>query len=93
MYNPVRLALRPLIGLTAAVKHSTNPILRGVSGVIVNDTENMLVLADGLRHRHIPKASSLFTLSLPDGETAEIHGKALLGHPAERLRRAKRLRW
>jgi len=88
-----RLALRPLIGLTAMVKHSTNPALRRISGVIVDDTENMLTIFDGLQNRQIPKTSSLFELSLPGGKTAEINGKALLGHPAERLRRAKKLRW
>ena len=93
MQKTTRLHLRPLLGLFAAVKHSANPNLCNLSGVIVEDTENMLTLFDGLRHRQIPKASSHFVLSLPHGETAEIAGHSLLGHPAERLRRAKKLRW
>lgn len=88
-----RLAIRPLIGLFATVKQSTNPMLRNISGVIVDDTHNMLTLTDGLRHRQIPKTSVVFELSLPEGETAEIDGMALMGTPAERLRRAKKLRW
>jgi RNase P/RNase MRP subunit p29 len=91
-YN-LRLTLQPLIGLSAAVKHANNPDLCRISGVIVDDTENMLTLSDGLRSRQIPKVSSLFELSLPNGRTVDIDGKALLGHPAERLRRAKKLRW
>ncbi len=87
------LALRPLIGLSAAVKQTKNPALYKISGIIVDDTHNMLTLFDGLRNRQIPKTSSSFELSLPSGETAEIEGSALLGHPAERLRRAKKLRW
>ncbi|MFX1509744.1 MAG: ribonuclease P protein component 1 [Promethearchaeota archaeon] len=88
-----RLALRPLIGLSAIVKQATNPTLHRITGVIVDDTQNMLTLFDGHRTRHVPKTSSLFELSLPNGETVEIPGKALLGHPAERLRRAKKLQW
>jgi RNase P/RNase MRP subunit p29 len=87
------LTIRPLIGLLATVKQSTNPVLRKISGIIVDDTSNMLTLSDGLRHRQIPKTSAVFELSLPNGEKAEIDGTALLGNPAERLRRAKKLRW
>ncbi|MFX1564952.1 MAG: ribonuclease P protein component 1 [Promethearchaeota archaeon] len=88
-----RLALRPLIGLSAMVTQATNPALRRISGVIVEDTPNMLTLFDGYRTRRVPKTSSFFELSLPTGETIGIAGTALLGHPAERLRRAKKLRW
>jgi RNase P/RNase MRP subunit p29 len=93
MQHPTRLTLRPLIGLFAAVKHATNPVLRRISGVIVDDTHNMFTLADGLRHRQVPKTSVIFELSLPNGESVEVDGKTLVGHPADRLRRAKKLRW
>jgi len=93
MQNPTRLTLSPIIGLNAVVKRATNPALHRISGVIVDDTHNMLTLFDGLRNRHVLKTSSLFELSLPNGETVDIDGNALVGHPAERLRRAKKLRW
>jgi RNase P/RNase MRP subunit p29 len=93
LQHPSRLTLYPLIGLNAAVKRATNPDFHRISGVIVDDTHNMLTLFDGLRNRHIPKTSSFFELSLPSGETVDINGQALLGHPAERLRRAKKLQW
>ena len=88
-----RLALRPLIGLSAKIKQTSNHALHRITGVILDDTQNMLTLFDGHRTRHVSKASCLFELSLPNGETVEIPGKALLGHPAERLRRAKKLQW
>jgi RNase P/RNase MRP subunit p29 len=93
MQHTSRLAIRPLIGLSAMVKQARNPALRRISGVIVDDTQNMLTLFDGHRTRQVPKTSNLFELSLPTGETVEIAGTALVGHPAERLRRAKKLRW
>ncbi len=88
-----KLILRPLIGVTAKVVHSKNPSLHRINGQIIEDTHSMLTLFDGLRHRQIPKASSTFELRMPNGTLAQIQGKALLGHPAERLRRAKKLRW
>ena len=93
MQNPTRFTLLPLIGLNTVVKRATNPALHRISGVIVDDTHNMLTIFDGLRNRQVLKTSNLFELSLPSGETVDIDGKALLGHPAERLRRAKKLRW
>jgi len=93
MQHTSHLVIQPLISLLATVKQATNPLLRNISGLIVDDTHNMLTLADGLRHRQIPKTSTVFELSLPSGETAKINGTALLGTPAERLRRAKKLRW
>lgn len=88
-----RLAIRPLIGLTATVVQSTNPAHRGITGQIIDDTHNTLILGENLHQRMIPKVSSIFHLTLPNGEIARVAGIALLGHPAERLRRAKKLRW
>jgi len=93
LHYPKRLTIRPLIGLTAAVVQSTNPSLNRLTGHITDDTHGTLTLFDGLQHRQIPKVTSTFKLFLPGGETAQIDGKSLIGHPAERLRRAKKLRW
>lgn len=90
---PKRLTLRPLIGLSATVMQSTNPSLNRLTGHIIDETHGTLTLFDGLQHRQILKVTSTFKLFLPNGETAQIDGKSLLGHPAERLRRAKKLRW
>ncbi len=93
LYYPKRLTIRPLIGLSTTVMQSTNPSLNRLTGRIIDETHGMLTLFDGLHHRHIPKATSTFKLFLLNGETVQIDGNSLLGHPAERLRRAKKLRW
>ena len=90
---PKHLTFRPLIGLSAAVVQSTNPSLNRLTGHIIDETHGTLTLFDGLHHRQIPKATNTFKLFLPNGETAQLDGNFLLGHPAERLRRAKKLRW
>lgn len=93
MRSITQLALNPLIGLSTHVVQSTNPTLRCLTGHVIDETSHTLTLFDGLRPRQVPKATTIFDLILPTGETARIHGKHLLGHPAERLRRAKKLRW
>ena len=90
---PKRLTIRPLIGLSTTVVQATNPSLNRLTGHIIDETHGTLTLFDGLLRRQIPKVTSTFKLFLPSGETAQIDGKSLLGHPAERLRRTKKLRW
>ena len=93
LHYPKRLTTRPLIGLSATVVQSTNSSLNRLTGHITDETHGTLTLFDGLHHRQIPKVTSTFRLLLPGGKTAQIDGKSLLGHPAERLRRTKKLRW
>jgi RNase P/RNase MRP subunit p29 len=82
-----------LIGLSARVVDSANPSDRHHGGRVVDETHNTVVLFDGARRRVIPKKIAVFELSLPDGQKLQLEGKALLGEPADRLRRAKRQRW
>lgn len=93
LHYPKHLTIHPLIGLSTTVMQSTNPSLNRLTGRISDETHGMLTLFDGLQHRQIPKITSTFKLFLPNGEIAQIDGNSLLGHPAERLRRAKKLRW
>ena len=87
------LTIRPLIGLWARIVRSTNKNHISLSGQIVDETHGTVVLFDGTRRRVIPKDTTLFELALPTGEKVLVEGKTIVGHPAERLRRAKRRRW
>ncbi len=93
MRLPKHHALHPLIGLSATVVQSTNPMFQRITGHIIHETHGTLTLSDGLRRIQIPKISSIFEITFPNGETARVIVKTLLGHPAERLRRAKKQRW
>jgi ribonuclease P protein subunit POP4 len=88
-----RLFIRPLIGLTAVVVQTSNKSVEDFTGQIIDETHGLITLFDGNRRRKIPKATTVFDITMPDGEPIRIDGKTLLGHPAERLRRAKRQRW
>jgi len=84
---------QPLIGLSARVVHSANASDHHHTGYIIDETDKTVVLFDGARRRVIPKKIAVFELSLPDGQKLQLEGKALVGEPADRLRRAKRQRW
>lgn len=91
--NTTRLIIRPLIGLMASVVDSTNPSNCNFHGHIVDETSGTLTLSDGIRRRIIPKDGVFLKITMPTGENFRLDGRTILGHPAERLRRAKRLRW
>ncbi len=88
-----RIIFQPLIGATAVVVHSPNPTHLQISGRIIDETHATITLFDGTLRRILPKSQTLFDITWPKGTTTRIEGVQLLGHPAERLRRAKRQRW
>ena len=87
------LIMPSLIGLSGMVVDSANSSDRHHAGCIIDETHNTVVLFDGTRRRVIHKKTATFELRLPDGQTLRLEGKALVGEPADRLRRAKRQRW
>lgn len=93
MKTPVHLLSMPLIGLSATVVRATNPSLERLTGDIIDETQNLIILSIGSVRKQIPKSKTLFAISTPNGRTIQVEGKTLLGHPAERLRKVKRQRW
>jgi RNase P/RNase MRP subunit p29 len=87
------LTVIPLIGLEVKIVHSTNSSQKGLVGQVVNETHGTIVLSDGNRSVIIPKDVVIFEVALPNGRTLQVNGKTIVGHPAERIRRAKRQRW
>lgn len=78
-----------LIGLEAKVVDSSDRKLAGVSGRIVDETRNMLVMDLEGKTKMIPKSNSTFLITLPDGEKVTVGGGKLVGRPEERVRRKR----
>jgi ribonuclease P protein subunit POP4 len=76
-----------LIGLDVRVDNSSDPTQIGVSGKIIDETYNMLIVKQNDKIKMVPKSISVFTLILPDGEEVEVDGARLIGKPEERVRR------
>jgi len=91
--KPRILATCPLVGLWARVVDSANKHHVSLSGQIIDETHGTVTLFDGTHRRVVPKDTTVFEVALPTGEKVLVEGKAVVGHPAERLRRAKRRRW
>lgn len=93
-----------LIGLKTKVAASTDPSLEGVSGTVVDESYNMLVMecrplpkrkakeAAKKRTKSVSKRDSVFIFALPNRVKVKIEGRLLVGRPEDRIKK-KFERW
>ncbi|MEM2874929.1 MAG: ribonuclease P protein subunit [Candidatus Hadarchaeales archaeon] len=74
-----------IIGLQAEVLESADPDLVGLSGVIVDETRNMVLMEHNGKIKKVPKHISTLLITLQNGERIKINGKKLIGRPDERV--------
>jgi len=89
---PENILRHELIGLNVKIVHSPNRSLRGRSGLIIDESRNMLTLSRKGRKILIPKNVATFRFKLADGRLVDVDGCRLLGRPENRLKTRIR-RW
>jgi len=82
-----------LIGLNARVVKSSQPNYVGISGKVVDETRNTLVILSDTRKKIVVKDVAVFHFTLPDGTIVEINGKAIVGRSENRVKKRVRRRW
>jgi len=82
-----------LIGLKARIVKSTNPSHIGMTGKVIDETRNTLVIRHGGTEKTITKNVAVFHFTMPDGTIIEINGNTILGRPEDRLKKRLRRRW
>lgn len=82
-----------LIGLKAKVVKSNNPSYVGISGSVVDETRNTLVIKHESRDKIVVKDQAVFRFTLPNSTVIEVEGSAILGRPEDRVKRQIRRRW
>lgn len=88
--TPENLRVHELIGLIAHVPASTSRPHKGLSGIVVDETKNTIVLRgkDGVE-RAVPKKGSTFRFTLPGGKKAALEGNAIAFRPYDRPKKVK----
>ncbi|MGD8505458.1 MAG: ribonuclease P protein component 1 [Candidatus Bathyarchaeota archaeon] len=81
------------IGLVAKVVRSTHPDYVGITGKIINETRNTLVIQHKTKDKIVVKDTAVFHFTLQDGTIVEIEGNAIIGRPEDRLKKRPRRRW
>ncbi len=79
-----------LVGLRVAVLAYPDPGVKGLEGVVVEETEKTLVLDTPRGRVRVFKANVLLSIALPSGERVVLKGEELMGDPAERVKRLER---
>ncbi|MCK4952938.1 ribonuclease P protein component 1 [Candidatus Bathyarchaeota archaeon] len=81
------------IGLDIEVARSPNPYYVGITGRVIDETHNTLVIQYNSEKKIIIKDVTVFHFTMPDGTIVEIDGKAIIGRPEKRIKRRIRKRW
>jgi ribonuclease P protein subunit POP4 len=88
MITPENLVRHELMGLTAMIRVSSNPQLKGVSGRVIDESRNTLILEtpEG-REVTIIKDQCTISFRLPSGESVRVDGKLLVARPEDRIKK------
>jgi len=81
------------IGLNAKIVRSSHPDYVGITGGVVDETRNTLVIRHKNKNKIIVKNTAVFHFVLQDGTIIEIDGNAIVGRPEDRLKKRPRRRW
>ena len=74
-----------MIGLDVLVSGAANPLHQGLTGRIIDETKNLLIIETSKGIKSIPKMHSRFQLHLPCGELVEIDGSVMALAPEKRI--------
>jgi ribonuclease P protein subunit POP4 len=85
MISPQNVLRHELIGMDILVSGAANPKQSGLSGRVIDETKNLLVIETPKGVRRIPKMHSIFRVRLPGRETVEIDGSVMVLAPEKRI--------
>ncbi len=81
--NERNMMKEEFIGIRVRIDECTDPSLRGVEGVVVDETKNMMVIESG-KIRKVPKNIAVF-----DMNGIRIDGRKIRYRPEDRIRKIK----
>jgi ribonuclease P protein subunit POP4 len=84
---------KELIGLNVKVAKSPNSDLLGISGKVIDETRNTLVVRHENSDKIISKNVAVFHFTMPDRTVVEINGAVILGRPENRVKKQTRRCW
>jgi ribonuclease P protein subunit POP4 len=85
MISPQNVLRHELIGLDVLVSGAKNPLHKGLSGLIIDETKNLLIIETPKGLKRIPKMHSRFQLHLPGSGLVEIDGSVMAVAPEKRI--------
>ncbi|MCK5563421.1 ribonuclease P protein subunit [Candidatus Bathyarchaeota archaeon] len=81
------------MGLNAKIVRSTHTGYVGITGKVIDETRNTLVIRHKTKDKVIVKNTAVFHFTLSDDRIVEVEGNAIVGRPEDRLKKRRRRRW
>ncbi len=85
--TPQNILAHEWIGLHVTVKSSPDPGLRGLVGIVRDETRNTLLIEARNHLVTVPKLNTQFIATLPTGEAVPVEGPLLKHRPEDRVKR------
>ena len=90
--TPGNILMHELIGLEVKVVDDSNPHNVSISGRVVDETRNTVVIRQRGEAKTVAKQHARFQFRLSGGEV-EVEGAYLVGRPEDRVKRKQKRRW
>jgi ribonuclease P protein subunit POP4 len=87
------VAQMEFVGLKARVVKSRQLNYKNISGTVIDETRNTLIIRHKNEDKVIVKNVSVFHFNFLDGTIIEIDGNVIIGRPEDRLKKLVRRRW
>lgn len=97
--TPSKLVFHELIGLQVTIVEATNPILKDISGKVVDETKNMIIVQTTKgNEKMIQKNGTSFVFQIPAQLSAKhaksyvkVNGNLLLSQPENRTKNIRKI--
>ncbi len=93
MITPQNLVRHELIGLEAKVAENQDKRCGVVSGMIVDEKKNMILMMSGDKRAWLTKDKITLDISIPSGEIVRVEGRMISGRPEDRIRKKLPGKW
>lgn len=88
MITPQNIFRNEFTGLQVEVAESSHLGYTGIKGKVVDETKNTIKIEDEEgKEKVIPKKTTIFHFTLPDGGKVEIDGKVIAIRPENRIKK------
>jgi len=85
MITPQNILRHELTGLDVWVKQAENQYLNGISGMVVQETRNMVFIRADAGVKKVAKKGVVFRFTLPSGNSVDVTGAVLVMAPEKRI--------
>ncbi|MBI4045091.1 MAG: ribonuclease P protein subunit [Candidatus Diapherotrites archaeon] len=74
-----------IVGLEAEVIESSDKNKKGMKGIVVDESKNVLTIEAGSQEKKVPKKEAVFEFAL-GSEKARVDGKKIMFRPQDRVK-------